>query len=44
DRGHRQVPIHPDFIGKHLPTAAEEIVKVYLQETDGKDGVELFED
>ncbi len=44
DRGHRQVPIHPDFIGKQLPTAAEEIVKVYLQETDGKDGVELIED
>jgi pyrimidine operon attenuation protein/uracil phosphoribosyltransferase len=44
DRGHRQVPIHPDFIGKQLPTAAEEIVKVYLQETDGKDGVELIQD
>jgi len=44
DRGHRQVPIHPDFIGKQLPTAAEEIVKVYLQETDGRDGVELIED
>ncbi|MBV6625530.1 MAG: bifunctional pyr operon transcriptional regulator/uracil phosphoribosyltransferase PyrR [Rivularia sp. (in: Bacteria)] len=44
DRGHRQVPIHPDFIGKKLPTAADEIVKVYLQETDGKDGVELIED
>ena len=44
DRGHRQVPIHPDFTGKQLPTAAEEIVKVYLQQTDGKDGVELIED
>lgn len=44
DRGHRQVPIHPDFVGKQLPTAAEEIVKVYLQETDGKDGVELIGD
>ncbi|MEB3217560.1 MAG: bifunctional pyr operon transcriptional regulator/uracil phosphoribosyltransferase PyrR [Nostocales cyanobacterium 94392] len=44
DRGHRQVPIHPDFIGKQLPTAVEEIVKVYLQEVDGKDGVELIED
>lgn len=44
DRGHRQVPIHPDFIGKQLPTAAEEIVKVYLEETDGKDGVELIKD
>ena len=44
DRGHRQVPIHPDFTGKQLPTSAEEIVKVYLQETDGKDGVELIDD
>jgi pyrimidine operon attenuation protein / uracil phosphoribosyltransferase len=42
DRGHRQLPIHPDFIGKKLPTAAEEKVKVYLQEIDGRDAVELI--
>ncbi len=42
DRGHRQLPIHPDFVGKQLPTAQEEQVKVYLQETDGRDGVELI--
>jgi len=42
DRGHREVPIHPDFIGKQLPTAKEEIVKVYLQDWDGKDAVELI--
>ncbi|BAY98611.1 uracil phosphoribosyltransferase [Tolypothrix tenuis PCC 7101] len=42
DRGHREVPIHPDFIGKQLPTAKEEIVKVYLQDADGKDAVELI--
>jgi len=41
DRGHRELPIHPDFTGKKLPTAKEEQVKVYLQETDGRDGVEL---
>jgi pyrimidine operon attenuation protein / uracil phosphoribosyltransferase len=41
DRGHREVPIHPDFTGKTLPTAKEEKVKVYLQEIDGRDGVEL---
>src|SRR5690349_6630283 len=29
DRGHRELPIHPDFIGKLLPTAKEEVVKVY---------------
>ena len=42
DRGHRELPIHPDFTGKKLPTAAEEQVKVYLQDIDGKDGVELI--
>jgi pyrimidine operon attenuation protein/uracil phosphoribosyltransferase len=39
DRGHRQVPIHADFVGKSLPTAKEETVKVYLQATDGRDAV-----
>lgn len=42
DRGHREVPIHPDFVGKELPTAREELVKVYLQDVDGHDGVELI--
>jgi pyrimidine operon attenuation protein/uracil phosphoribosyltransferase len=42
DRGHRQLPIHPDFVGKRLPTSQEEQVKVYFQETDGRDGVELI--
>jgi len=42
DRGHRELPIHPDFTGKKLPTAKEEQVKVYLQDIDGRDGVELF--
>lgn len=42
DRGHREVPIHPDFIGKKLPTAKEEQVKVYLQDFDGRDAVELL--
>jgi pyrimidine operon attenuation protein/uracil phosphoribosyltransferase len=42
DRGHRELPIHPDFIGKSLPTASEEQVKVYLQDIDGKDAVELI--
>lgn len=44
DRGHREVPIHPDFTGKQLPTAKEEIVKVYLQDFDGRDAVELIGD
>ena len=42
DRGHRELPIRPDFTGKQLPTAAEEQVKVYLQDVDGRDGVELI--
>lgn len=42
DRGHRELPIHPDFVGKVLPTAREEQVKVYVQEIDARDGVELF--
>jgi pyrimidine operon attenuation protein/uracil phosphoribosyltransferase len=42
DRGHRELPIHPDFVGKKLPTATEEQVKVYLQSTDGRDAVELI--
>jgi pyrimidine operon attenuation protein / uracil phosphoribosyltransferase len=44
DRGHREVPIHPDFVGKELPTAREELVKVYLQDIDGRDGVELIKE
>jgi pyrimidine operon attenuation protein / uracil phosphoribosyltransferase len=42
DRGHRQLPIHPDFTGKQLPTASEEKVKVYFQDVDGRDAVELI--
>lgn len=42
DRGHRQLPIHPDFVGKTLPTSREEAVKVYLQACDGRDAVQLI--
>ncbi len=42
DRGHRELPIHPDLTGKVLPTARDEVVKVLLQPTDGRDGVELW--
>ncbi|MEO1093896.1 MAG: bifunctional pyr operon transcriptional regulator/uracil phosphoribosyltransferase PyrR [Cyanobacteria bacterium J06638_28] len=42
DRGHRQLPIHPDFVGKVLPTAREEAVKVFLQPTDELDAVHLL--
>jgi pyrimidine operon attenuation protein / uracil phosphoribosyltransferase len=39
DRGHRELPIRADHVGKNLPTAAEEIVKVHLEEIDGEDAV-----
>lgn len=42
DRGHRQLPIQPDFVGKVVPTTREENIRVVLQETDGREGVELF--
>ncbi|MBE9138890.1 bifunctional pyr operon transcriptional regulator/uracil phosphoribosyltransferase PyrR [Nodosilinea sp. LEGE 07088] len=42
DRGHRELPIHPDFVGKVLPTAKDESVKVFLQDVDERDGVELL--
>jgi pyrimidine operon attenuation protein/uracil phosphoribosyltransferase len=42
DRGHRELPVHPDYVGKVLPTAKDELVKVFVQDTDGRDGVELI--
>lgn len=41
DRGHRQVPVHPDFVGKQVPTASGEMVRVFVQAVDRRDGVEL---
>ncbi len=43
DRGHRELPIRPDYVGKNLPTSKREAVKVTLTETDGKDSVTLQE-
>jgi pyrimidine operon attenuation protein / uracil phosphoribosyltransferase len=39
DRGHRELPIRPDYVGKNLPTARSERVYVRLEETDGVDEV-----
>src|SRR6266700_4518370 len=36
DRGHRELPIRPDYVGKNLPTSAREQIQVHLQETDNK--------
>ncbi len=39
DRGHRELPIRADYVGKNLPTRKDEDVRVALKETDGEDGV-----
>ena len=39
DRGHRELPIRPDYVGKNLPTSRREHVKVHLQEVEGADAV-----
>jgi len=41
DRGHRELPFRPDFVGKRVPTARAERVNVRLKEVDGEDGVWL---
>jgi len=41
DRGHRELPIRADYVGKNLPTSQREIVQVLLTETDGQDEVVL---
>jgi len=42
DRGHRELPIRADYIGKNIPTATDERVKVRLVETDGVDEVAII--
>src|SRR5580698_2023275 len=41
DRGHRELPIRADYVGKNLPTSQREVVQVLLTETDGQDSVVL---
>jgi pyrimidine operon attenuation protein/uracil phosphoribosyltransferase len=43
DRGHRELPIRADFVGKQLTTRPDEVVQVRLRETDGEDRVLLLE-
>ena len=43
DRGHRELPIKPDYVGKNLPTSKEDLVQVHLVETDGVDEVVIAE-
>lgn len=41
DRGHRQLPIRPDYVGKNIPTSLSEEVEVLLEEMDGEDEVRI---
>jgi pyrimidine operon attenuation protein/uracil phosphoribosyltransferase len=41
DRGHRELPIRADHVGKNVPTSREEVVRVHLEEVDGEDSVEI---
>jgi pyrimidine operon attenuation protein/uracil phosphoribosyltransferase len=43
DRGHRELPIHADYVGRTVPTTQNEIIKVMLREVDGEDRVLLLE-
>ena len=43
DRGHRELPIRADYIGKNLPTSREETVRVMVKELDGADKVVIYE-
>jgi pyrimidine operon attenuation protein/uracil phosphoribosyltransferase len=41
DRGHRELPIRADHVGKNVPTSREEVVRVHLDEIDDEDGVDI---
>jgi pyrimidine operon attenuation protein/uracil phosphoribosyltransferase len=43
DRGHREIPIRADFVGKNVPTSKREVVMVKLEEIDRHDGVSIGE-
>jgi len=42
DRGHRQMPIRADYVGKNIPTSQNEVIAVNVTEYDGKDCIELY--
>ncbi|KRQ86546.1 Bifunctional protein PyrR [Caloramator mitchellensis] len=43
DRGHRELPIRPDYVGKNVPTSLNEVIEVRLNETDNEDKVIIIE-
>ena len=44
DRGHRELPMRPDYVGKNVPTSREETVKVMVKEVDGVDNAGIYSD
>lgn len=44
DRGHRELPIRADYVGKNIPTSKSEIISVEICEIDGTDSVKIYED
>jgi pyrimidine operon attenuation protein/uracil phosphoribosyltransferase len=44
DRGHRELPIQPDFCGRVVPTSRQELIALCLQQIDGEEGVFLLKD
>ncbi len=43
DRGHRELPIRADYVGKNIPTSQDEVIKVQLEESDEVDQVSIYE-
>ncbi|MDD5539039.1 MAG: phosphoribosyltransferase family protein, partial [Candidatus Omnitrophica bacterium] len=43
DRGHRELPIRADYVGKNIPTSPKETVEVRLEESEGRDEVVVLE-
>lgn len=43
DRGHRELPIRADYVGKNVPTSRKEIIGVNVEEIDGEDSVKIYE-
>ena len=43
DRGHRELPIRADYVGKNIPTSKSEVIKVNISENDGKENIEIYE-
>jgi pyrimidine operon attenuation protein/uracil phosphoribosyltransferase len=42
DRGHRELPIRADYVGKNIPSSRDEKIQVHLEEVDGRDGVTIM--